>query len=250
MNEKITKEEIKKDLKNKKALIPNILSASRIPAPIVILGFTFSSNPLGAILSAGAFAITDLFDGKIARKLNAETKLGELLDAISDKVFSLGIMLPLIPTNPLLLLTTGLEATIAGINANCLKKGGHPVSLLQGKVKSTILSSTLLLECLAIASNSSLLFTITNAILASTAALQVSNIVAYNKAAKESIKSNQITKTDSNKTEDNTNIFKQTKSKSLQQEKEDLLELKKELLAEEIYQNEKGKIKVKKMELN
>ncbi|MBQ9011352.1 MAG: CDP-alcohol phosphatidyltransferase family protein [Bacilli bacterium] len=194
----LDKQQLKKDLQNKNAIIPNILSASRIPAPLVILAFTFAGKPLETLLSAGAFALTDFFDGKIARKMNGQTELGRLLDATSDKFFSLGMLLPLIPKNKFLALTASLEAIIAYINSKSYKEGGKPATIFEGKVKTALLSASLLLECLTIASNNKTIKHITDAALIATTILQLSNINQYNKIAKAQKEKNAYKETNNN----------------------------------------------------
>ena len=237
--------ELKKDLKNKNAIIPNLLSASRIPAPIVILAFTFSGNVIGTLAAASLFALTDFFDGKIARRFNGETKLGALLDTISDKVFSIGTTLPLIPFFPPLALTLGLEGAIAYINSKSLLTGGNPKSIFQGKVKTAFLSTTILMQCVSIASGIPLIQMITNGLYVATTALQISNVHAYNKIAKEQatnikqqikpIQTIEETKEDTNEKE---------KTLTIEEEIQMLKDFKEELTAEEVI--EKPKVKIKK----
>ena len=77
-----------------KANIPNILTWIRIAAiPLVVWCF-FSdirvegdnfARPLAGLLF-GLAAITDLFDGYLARKWNQISKFGEFLDPVADKL--------------------------------------------------------------------------------------------------------------------------------------------------------------------
>lgn len=69
--------------------LPNILTALRLlAAPGVALMFLYFARPLAdwlaLILFLGA-AITDFFDGHLARAWSQETKLGAMLDPIADK---------------------------------------------------------------------------------------------------------------------------------------------------------------------
>ena len=69
--------------------IPNILTAIRlVAAPMVALMFLYFTRPyadwFALILFVGA-AITDWFDGYLARSWQQETKLGAMLDPIADK---------------------------------------------------------------------------------------------------------------------------------------------------------------------
>lgn len=71
-----------------KKTIPNILSMSRIViAPLFLILF-ISNNKEAAIWSLVLFAIgalTDYFDGWLARKMQATSKLGGFFDPLADK---------------------------------------------------------------------------------------------------------------------------------------------------------------------
>ena len=68
--------------------IPNLLTSSRIFLVPVFLYFLFSDFSHGKLLALIFFviaAITDAYDGKIARKHNIVTKFGIFLDPLADK---------------------------------------------------------------------------------------------------------------------------------------------------------------------
>lgn len=66
---------------------PNLLSFARL----LILPYLYvllSSGRLGIGLAVGfIFGVTDFLDGYVARRFNQVTKLGQLLDPISDRLF-------------------------------------------------------------------------------------------------------------------------------------------------------------------
>ena len=67
-------------------MIPNLLSFFRILSVVPIIAlfyFQFYYAAAGLFLVA---AVTDFFDGFIARKYNQETDFGSLLDLIADKI--------------------------------------------------------------------------------------------------------------------------------------------------------------------
>ena len=104
-------------------LIPNLLTISRpigmIPANILF----FTGNVVPAMVLTGVLLLTDLFDGKLARKWNVQSKLGADLDAAGDKIMFLGMALPLIVSNPIMILNVLLEAAIALVNVKGRIKG-------------------------------------------------------------------------------------------------------------------------------
>ncbi|MBQ7365121.1 MAG: CDP-diacylglycerol--glycerol-3-phosphate 3-phosphatidyltransferase [Clostridia bacterium] len=91
--------------------IPNILTVIRaLLVPIFMIIIIFNNPNGGAfrifeqdytvcIVGAAIFlliSLTDMFDGKIARKYNAVTDFGKFLDPIADKLLIMGGMLALI----------------------------------------------------------------------------------------------------------------------------------------------------------
>ncbi|EAU45161.1 CDP-diacylglycerol--glycerol-3-phosphate 3-phosphatidyltransferase [Salipiger bermudensis HTCC2601] len=69
--------------------LPNTLTALRLlAAPGVAVMFLYFSRPLAdwfALLLFISAAVTDWFDGYIARTWSLESKLGAMLDPIADK---------------------------------------------------------------------------------------------------------------------------------------------------------------------
>jgi cardiolipin synthase len=69
--------------------LPNLLTLSRIAAIPLLVGLMFLRTPVGDILACAVFsaaAITDYFDGKIARERGAHSAFGRMLDPIADKL--------------------------------------------------------------------------------------------------------------------------------------------------------------------
>ena len=75
--------------------LPNQLTISRmVMIPVFILFFylNFTAHYFVALAVFGIASLTDLFDGKIARKYNLVTNLGKFLDPIADKVLVLAAL--------------------------------------------------------------------------------------------------------------------------------------------------------------
>ena len=75
--------------------IPNIISSFRIPGAILLLLFYPTSVEFWVIY--GLCGISDMLDGHLARKLNAESKTGAVLDSVADICFVACCAIRLIP---------------------------------------------------------------------------------------------------------------------------------------------------------
>lgn len=79
--------------------LPNLLTLSRIAAiPLVIATF-YADGPLTRWVACGLFvaaAITDWFDGYLARSRNQVSSLGRFLDPIADKLLVAAVLFMLV----------------------------------------------------------------------------------------------------------------------------------------------------------
>ena len=71
--------------------IPNLLSVLRIIAIPFFMYFFLTKKYLAAVIVIFISGITDLFDGKIARRFNQISKLGKLLDPAADKLTQIAL---------------------------------------------------------------------------------------------------------------------------------------------------------------
>tara|TARA_B100000963_G_C22582159_1_gene651355 strand:+ start:278 stop:811 length:534 start_codon:yes stop_codon:yes gene_type:complete len=73
----------------------NFMTIARmLLAPIILVSLIFSNYLICVILFFLA-GLTDYFDGYLARKYNAESELGEILDPIADKILVVFILIGL-----------------------------------------------------------------------------------------------------------------------------------------------------------
>ena len=139
--------------------IPNILTLGRLALTLLVLVFLVAASgawPFGGLDDAGksalrawAFilfviaAVTDFFDGYLARKLNAVSLLGAILDPIADKVLIAAAIVGLLADGvTAVALPGGLilfrEFSISALRETLAPKGLRlPVTML-AKWKTTI----------------------------------------------------------------------------------------------------------------
>ena len=128
-----------------KKQIPNILTFSRALAPFVIIPTILLGNLKLAILELIFFIITDFFDGKFARKFGVVSEFGIKLDAICDKIFAMSLVIPAVFEFSILIFNLIMELAISYTNISSELKGNNPRTTFIGKIKTTILSITLIL---------------------------------------------------------------------------------------------------------
>ncbi len=122
--------------------IPNLLSALRILAIPVVIGFLSWPEPLASFLAAlifGLASLTDLLDGYIARQQKRETAVGKLLDPLADKLLVLSCMIMLIPLERIpawmVVLIIGREVAVTGLRGIASAEGMVIAASRWGKAK-------------------------------------------------------------------------------------------------------------------
>ena len=128
-----------------KKQIPNMLTFSRAIAPLIMIPTLLLNKIKLAVIEVAFFALTDFFDGRIARKFNCVSQFGIKLDALCDKIFVIGLIIPSIFKYPILIINLFFELAISYVNVKSEVKNNNPHSIMSGKIKSAILFSTLVL---------------------------------------------------------------------------------------------------------
>lgn len=72
--------------------IPNLLTLVRIAAAPLIVYLTIQNQLIVVCMLIFFSSFTDWLDGYIARRFNQSTRLGELLDPISDRIYILTLL--------------------------------------------------------------------------------------------------------------------------------------------------------------
>ncbi len=123
--------------------IPNVLSFIRIILIIPMTIFFLFRNYLGAAICVLVSALSDMFDGMIARRFDQVTKLGKILDPIADKltlvavIICIGIIIPnarilvaILATKDILMLLGGAYLIHLGITPPAAKWYGKAATVI------------------------------------------------------------------------------------------------------------------------
>ena len=134
-----------KDLFKGCLTIPNLLSVIRILLIPVFAVLFLKDYVIAAVVVIIVAELTDLFDGKIARKFNQVSALGKLLDPIADKLSQMAIVIVLIvkywdnAIKYLFMFFILKEILMIIGGAILLSKGLRPVAAeMWGKVATTV----------------------------------------------------------------------------------------------------------------
>ena len=135
------------------------LTISRIVAIPVIVILFYVSFPhhflVSALLFVAAAAITDMIDGKVARKRGEVTDLGKLLDPIADKVLACSLLIMIAASGdammfynpPVGVIVTALivarEVLIGALRTVAAHKGVILAADRFGKVKTALINASI-----------------------------------------------------------------------------------------------------------
>ena len=125
--------------------LPNKLTILRvfmIPVFLIFLYFQ-SSIPGGKWIALGVFiaaSLTDMADGKIARKYNLITDFGKFMDPLADKLLTCSAMIALIELGRIpswvVIIIIAREFTISGFRLVAADNGRVIAASMWGKVKT------------------------------------------------------------------------------------------------------------------
>ena len=125
------------NLQKLKLNIPNLLSISRLLLVFPLIIFLEINRPFYVFILIIIGGLTDYFDGLIARRFDLKTRLGAILDPLSDKVFYLIPLVFLCKNNliPFWSFTLILFRELIISSLRNVTKDGLPASIL-GKFKT------------------------------------------------------------------------------------------------------------------
>ena len=113
--------------------LPNLMGYFRIlMIPVFLVLYYHAETPADytkAFVILAISMLTDLFDGRIARKFHMETELGKALDPIADKLYQFAVALCLMIKFPLMLSVAAIlffkEISMGIMGLVLINKGGQ-----------------------------------------------------------------------------------------------------------------------------
>jgi CDP-diacylglycerol--glycerol-3-phosphate 3-phosphatidyltransferase len=126
--------------------LPNLLTLSRVPAVFVIAALLYVPAGWAAWLALTVFvvaALTDWADGWAARKQGIVTNFGKLMDALCDKILTVGLFVVLLVaeitadwTLVYVLIILSREFFVTGLRLVAVSRGTVLAAEAAGKVKT------------------------------------------------------------------------------------------------------------------
>ena len=159
-----------RDWKKEICTIPNMLSLFRLLLiPVYIYIYLNATEDYHYAIAAGILAIsclTDLIDGKIARKFNMISTVGKVLDPIADKATQFSLIICLCKASPalkalLLLFIVKESFQLIALLLNFRKGKMLDGALLTGKISTTVLFIGLIVMVMCPWLNNQVVLTIT-----------------------------------------------------------------------------------------
>ena len=136
--------------------LPNALTLLRIflvPFLVVVLLTKFSGREYAGLAIFLVAAITDFFDGWVARRRNQTTRMGALLDPIADKLLMSAAFISLVEMDPkhvpawMVVIIIGREFAVSGLRSLAAQQGVTIAAspLGKGKMVSQVIAISLLI---------------------------------------------------------------------------------------------------------
>ena len=131
---------------------PNLITLSRIPLMLLVIGLLYPPTeqalPWSRMVALLVFlfaALTDWLDGWLARRMGQVSDFGKFMDALADKVLTLGMFVSLLAMHVMdhwalfpVLLILSRELLITGLRLVAAGKGITLAAERVGKIKTVI----------------------------------------------------------------------------------------------------------------
>ena len=166
--------------------LPNKLTVARVILTAFMILFLLLEGPAFAWISLILFcaaALTDWFDGRIARKNNLVTNFGKFMDPLADKILNYSVMILLIPEGLIptvaVVLILFREFVVSGIRLSGAEQGVVIAANIWGKIKTGFQDASLVLILLFRALDAVFLIPLSNILIWICAVLTVVSGVIY-----------------------------------------------------------------------
>ena len=123
-----------------KLILVNTITIIRIIAAILLIFLYNKIEYYKLAIIILIFISTDFIDGLLARYFNVSTFFGSIMDAVSDKIFIITVLMLIIFKKSYVSILLILEVLIFAINLVVTKKGNVEGSSYIGKIKIWILT--------------------------------------------------------------------------------------------------------------
>ena len=148
----VPREKLSNEIRN----LPNTLTLFRIflvPFLVVVLLTKFDGREFVGLAIFLVAAITDFFDGWLARRRNQMTRMGALLDPIADKLLMSAAFISLVEMDPrhvpawMVVIIIGREFAVSGLRSIAAQQGVTIAAspLGKGKMVSQVIAISLLI---------------------------------------------------------------------------------------------------------
>ena len=126
--------------------LPNKITIFRvIMVPFFLIFYMIPGIPGGKWIALAIFiiaSISDMVDGKLARKYGLVTDFGKFMDPLADKLLVCSAMIALIPNGRIMawvvIVITARESAISGFRLAAADNGKVIAASMWGKVKTTV----------------------------------------------------------------------------------------------------------------
>ena len=121
--------------------LPNKLTVARVIAVPFFIAFYMLGYHIAAFVIFIAASLTDMLDGKIARKYNLVTNFGKIMDPLADKILVYSAFCLLIPDYVpgwMLIIILAREFTVAGMRTVAASEGIVIAAGMSGKIKTVL----------------------------------------------------------------------------------------------------------------
>lgn len=131
--------------------VPNLLSLLRLCMIPLIAVLYLTGRPVAAAVVLILSGFTDLLDGWYARRFNAVSDLGKVLDPIADKLTQAAMLLCLVSVHRqmllpfVLLIIKEIFASLSGLTV-IRRTGVVPAAVWHGKVTTALLYLTMIIH--------------------------------------------------------------------------------------------------------